>query len=242
MARIAGAIRSGSGQAVSAMRNAANQVRIAAVNGIQGAANASYGPAVGIGLNIARGIAAGIASGRSAAINAAASLASASLAAAKAKLKIHSPSREFYKVGNFTAEGLANGISQNSSKPETAASSMAGKVLSAASAAFDALDTDLQPTITPVLDMSDVEAGAANLSNLFTSPTLVPGRSIVSAQTIAAGMNRSVEAEATAQGTVAGSQVVFNQYNTSPKALDRLEIYRQTRNQISKVEGALKAL
>lgn len=242
MGRIAGAIRSGTGQAVSAMNSATAQIRNAAVSGINNAAAAAYGPALSIGANISRGIANGIASGRSAAISAASSMAGSALAAAKARLAIHSPSREFFKVGNFTAEGLANGISQNSSKPETAASSMAGKVMSAASAAFDALDTDLQPTITPVLDMSDVEAGAANLSSLFASPMLTPGRSIASAQTIAAGMSQSTTAEAPAKGTVAGSQVVFNQYNTSPKALDRLEIYRQTRNQISKVEGALKAL
>ena len=34
----------------------------------------------------------------------------------------------------------------------------------------------------------------------------------------------------TANGTVNTSNYTFNQYNTSPKALSRLEIYRQTKN------------
>lgn len=35
----------------------------------------------------------------------------------------------------------------------------------------------------------------------------------------------------------AGQSVVFNQYNTSPKALSRLEIYRQTQNQLNFARG-----
>ena len=33
--------------------------------------------------------------------------------------------------------------------------------------------------------------------------------------------------------------IVFNQYNNSPKALSRLEIYRQTRNQLQAIEGVI---
>lgn len=38
-------------------------------------------------------------------------------------------------------------------------------------------------------------------------------------------------------GSVGGATYTFNQYNSSPKALDRLEIYRQTRNQLELAKG-----
>ncbi|MCI8868159.1 MAG: hypothetical protein HFE61_08515 [Anaerotignum sp.] len=38
-------------------------------------------------------------------------------------------------------------------------------------------------------------------------------------------------------GRVAGNTTIFNQYNNSPKALSRLEIYRQTRNQLAFARG-----
>ena len=42
-------------------------------------------------------------------------------------------------------------------------------------------------------------------------------------------------------GTVMGGQVInnytYNQYNNSPKALSRLEIYRQTKNQLNFAKG-----
>ena len=39
-----------------------------------------------------------------------------------------------------------------------------------------------------------------------------------------------------------GTSLVFNQYNNSPKALSEAEIYRQTRNQIEQVKGAMYEL
>ena len=38
-------------------------------------------------------------------------------------------------------------------------------------------------------------------------------------------------------GGIGGTTYTFNQYNSSPKALDRLEIYRQTRNQLELAKG-----
>lgn len=42
-----------------------------------------------------------------------------------------------------------------------------------------------------------------------------------------------------AAGQVGGRSMVFNQYNTSPKALSRLEIYRLTKNQLNAAAGVM---
>ena len=57
----------------------------------------------------------------------------------------------------------------------------------------------------------------------------------------AAALKQALQSEGVIGGAgaaAAGSQsVVFNQYNTSPKALSRLEIYRQTQNQLNFARG-----
>lgn len=241
MYRIAGAISSGASSSISAMSNAISGIRNAAVGGLNNTAAVVYNPAYNIGMNIANGIANGISAGRSRAINAASSMASASLAAAKAALDIHSPSREFYKVGRFVDQGMENGIRQNASAPERAAKSMAQKVIDAADLALLDISDELSPTVTPVLDMSLVRSGASSLGDILGTPALSPSASIHAAQAIAAGL-RTTDDISTSPAGNREVKVEFNQYNNSPKALDRLEIYRQTRNQISQVEGALKAL
>lgn len=57
----------------------------------------------------------------------------------------------------------------------------------------------------------------------------------------AAAMKQALQTEGVIAGTAANtsSSVTFNQYNNSPKALSRLEIYRQTQNQLNFARGAI---
>ena len=85
-------------------------------------------------------------------------------------------------------------------------------------------DSEWKPVITPVLDMSGVEPGLRNLNAI-------------------AGYRAPQVTETNARmdtGDNADSQVTFNQYNYSPKALTRLEIYRQTKNQLSMMKGVAR--
>ena len=66
------------------------------------------------GINLSQGLASGIYAGSSAAISAAANVASRALAAAKARLAIHSPSRVFRdEVGKQMSLGMAEGIKKS---------------------------------------------------------------------------------------------------------------------------------
>ena len=90
---------------------------------------------------------------------------------------------------------------------------------------------DAEPTIRPVLDLSSVEHGATRLSSLL-------GQS--KAATIRIGMVPEEERGTdTADGSRAGNTYTFTQNNYSPKALSRLDIYRQTKNQFSALKGAV---
>ena len=79
---------------------------------------------------------------------------------------IASPSKVFYKIGNYLVQGFTNALDDGedsvySSVRKTFNSSI-GKVMDVLSD-----DLDLQPTIRPVLDTSDVAAGARAITGML---------------------------------------------------------------------------
>ena len=95
--------------------------------------------------------------------------------AAKKKLDENSPSKEFIKIGGYVAEGFAIGISDLSYKSTDAAEGMATSAMNttrtAMSKVLDAINTgmDAQPTIRPVVDLSDVQTGVNAINGLFNT-------------------------------------------------------------------------
>lgn len=154
-------------------------------------------------------------------------------------LKINSPSKVFYGLGNYTVLGFANGIEENARLVENSSETMANtaidNVRTTISKLTDAIDgsLDTQPTIRPVLDLSSVRSEASALSTMFSRNQ---------ALSISAGMKRDVSDETQSGRTTSGtgSSFQFVQNNYSPKALSRVEIYRQTKNQFSTFERMAK--
>ena len=93
---------------------------------------------------------------------------------------------------------------------------------------------DAQPTIRPVIDLSNVEAGTSRLSAILSR---------TQALTISSRMNegRYVDIQNGADPVKSGSTFTFTQNNYSPKSLSRVELYRQTNNQFSAFERMVKA-
>lgn len=86
---------------------------------------------------------------------------------------IHSPSRVFAEIGEYNMMGLAKGFVDNENLTETAAEKVGedtldafGKIMSQVSDMVDD-DMDLTPTITPVLDMSQIQNGSRSLDSYF---------------------------------------------------------------------------
>lgn len=88
-------------------------------------------------------------------------------------LRVESPSKEAYESGRFTGMGLANGIIDFASKVYNAGYDLGDHALSGLKATMSRLsaavstDIDSQPTIRPVLDLSDVRAGAGAIGSMF---------------------------------------------------------------------------
>ncbi len=172
-------------------------------------------------------------------------IAQSMVRAIKKKLKIKSPSRVFMEIGTFSAEGLVRGldemsgiVGQSAERTGTAAVDSLRKTLSGFSDLI-AHDVDIQPVITPVLDLSSIKKEAGAIGGVFDRNSLVVDSAYSKARYVAAGY-ASNQAIAEAQAELAaGNSVSYIQNNYSPKALSSAEIYRQTKNQLSTTKGAL---
>ena len=201
-------------------------------SGLSNLGNSVYGSAMQTGYWMAEGLRRGFANQRGALMEEARSTAAAMLAAANAELKVNSPSKKFKETGYWAAKGLEIGWTDTAVKAVDAVSRTAEEFDEAfrdiiSSIDMDEISDDVNPVITPVLDLSEAKAGADDLRSMFSN------ESFNGVQNAAAGIG----ARTTEQSSQNGSQktVVFNQYNNSPKALDEVEIYRQTKSSISRI-------
>ena len=166
----ASAITAGRGSVVSAASNVASA-------GLP-AAKAHYGGYYSAGVYLCAGLAGGIGAGASSAINAASNVAAQALAAAKARLGIHSPSREFYAVGDFAVQGLTNALNDGQKSAQSAGANVATSSLAGLQNSLNMISAlmssglDTSPTITPVIDDSQIRAGIRRVNTMMTNLTV----------------------------------------------------------------------
>ena len=200
-----------------------------------------------VGVNIIKGIESGVIAEAQNLAREAAAAALRALNATKAALGIHSPSTAFAEVGKYSILGFTNGLTKFSTLAEDAASDVGTSATSALQSSIskisDAIsgNLDLSPTITPVLDLSDLVANAGKIDSLINGTTGINVASTTNKATAIAKDTSDVSGS-TASSKVSGdTKFSFTQINQSPKALSRLEIYRQTKNQLSELKGLVGA-
>lgn len=166
----ASAITAGRGSVVSAASNVASA-------GLP-AARAHYNGYYSVGVYIVSGLAAGINANASSAINAAVNVAVSALNAAKKSIGVASPSKEFYKVGDFAVQGLTNALNDGQKSAQSAGSNVATASLAGLQNSLNMISAlmnsglDTSPTITPVIDDSQVRAGIQRVNTMMTNLTV----------------------------------------------------------------------
>ena len=193
------------------------------------------------GANIIEGVIGGVADESSKLTSKIQEVMTSALTVAKQTLGINSPSKEFAEIGMYSDIGLANGLTKFAYKVSASAKSVGKTAIDSLKSTITKLSTvvedgiDSQPTIRPVLDLSNVESGTSRLNALFSR---------TQAMSINTSMNRK-NSEESQNGdkdvSSGGNTYTFTQNNYSPKALSRLEIYRQTKNQFSAMKGLVKS-
>ena len=131
------------------------------------------------GKNVATSFADGISENTFKAKAKAKAMAEAALEAARKALAINSPSKVFRALGYSVPEGFAVGIDKFAWMATDSSIAMTDSAIDSVkngiSRIADAVNSDIdtQPTIRPVLDLSDVKSGANAIGGMFGSKSLI---------------------------------------------------------------------
>ena len=131
-----------------------------------------------VGKNFVQGFANGITNNIYLAIDAGSQVGKKALEAAKQSIDSHSPSKATYKLGTFFDQGFINGIksledkiySETYSVGDKARLGLGKAIRSVSNLISEGIDDEF--TIRPVLDLSDVQSGAAAINSMIGVPSI----------------------------------------------------------------------
>jgi tape measure domain-containing protein len=186
------------------------------------------------GVDAAQGLVNGLENRRSHVRRIMEDIAEEMLRAIKSKLKIKSPSEVFAEIGSLAMDGMAEGFRESDALKESV-DQAAQEALQAMKDAMIGIP-DMNPVITPVVDLSGVQRSIEEILALMNGTTLTASASFGQASAIASQQTSGGDAVVASGG---GTSVTFEQNNYSPEALSEVEIYRQTKNQLSQLKSAL---
>lgn len=191
--------------------------------------------------SIIDGLAEGISSGATKVVDAIVAMAKDAIAAAWTQFDSNSPSEEFIDLAETIPDGLVVGLKKYGYRAIEGMQDFGEKVLDSASIINSAfIGDEFSPTITPVIDMDALTKSISDTKNLLSGIPLnleptVGKAAAVNKALAEAEIKASPSSKEDQNGSKSG--ITFNQYNTSPEALNRLEIYRQTKNQLLQIQG-----
>lgn len=211
-----------------------------------------FGEAGGdLAVAIVEGVVNGLKAGAGRISDAAVDAAKAAWQAAKDFFKIGSPSRLMHDtVGIPITQGMAGGIKAGSGMVVkeigdlgTTTVGKMGEVMSGINDAF-ALDPNLNPTITPVLDLAALTQEANKMSSILATAPIMASVSYQAAADISAMTQASADANNGSDGTdgTEGGKgdVSLTLELHSPKPIDSVESYRAGKTLISLAKEALQ--
>lgn len=232
----------------SSAKSAATSVGKSVYNGINSYVSTSKGKS--LGTQMINGLVKGLNAGKSSAVNAAVRVAVAAYEAACEALDINSPSKKFEAIGRFADLGLAQGFRMYSHTVEDEAAAVGSRSLSTMQQALLEVskyvdgDMELNPVVTPVLNLDNLNSGLAMMNGMFGSRAIdfsgIQGRTSAISSTMNA--RDSVNGQSSKELQNGAKSFSFVQNNYSPKALSQVDIYRQTKNQFSAMKGALEGI
>jgi tape measure domain-containing protein len=197
-----------------------------------------------LGVSIVKGLTQGIFNSRNELINGIRDLALSALAEFKNILGIHSPSTAFYNVVPDIVGGLVLGVKHFGGRAiqssDDLASGMVSSFNSVSSRISEAINSEINfdPSIRPVVDLSSISSGADEMQRILTSKPLNLEVAATQSASISSGINTmNADIGTTPTAPTSNKEIQFIQNNYSPKELSRIEIYRQTKNQLLQVKG-----
>lgn len=209
-----------------------------------------YGQFQNAGSYLAAGVANGISANSASASMAAKKMAGNAAKASAKRLDEHSPSRVGYKIGDYFGIGFTNGITDNirnagissDALAESATTGLSNAISKIAALIDSGIDTN--PTIRPVLDLTEIQNGSAAIADLMSTLSGRPVEGTVSiAAKTASSMNRPAFAPEQHTETPNGKQTSENTTNnfyitgTDPRAIAD-EVDRKLQRRVERRKAA----
>ena len=209
------------------------------VSGIINELNSLPESATAIGVNIVKGLALGFSEETENSLSQIGQSSESIIEFIKAVFDIHSPSRRFRdEIGANLAKGLCSGFTDEMAglsgkmtdavpidfEVEEADDSALGTVWDMLAELYDMVQNGLviQPVIRPILDLSGMNTEAETID------TMMSGEQAMSVGSSFDEAKSTPEEGGSETSEGNSSSLTFNQYNMSPKALSRRDIYRAT--------------
>ena len=218
-------------------------------------ANAAYNAILAVvpmfklsGQNAGQGFVNGLSEYVGRAAEEASKMAQSAVDAVNAALDAHSPSRKTFQSGVWGGQGLALGFKSMGSVVSNAASNVSDGAVKAITESMERAnriiqDADgVQPVIRPVLDMTDVQSKAGMINSMLSRRYSISGTygMVTGAGSMISNRQNGIkDSNVSDESKEVIKSFNFTQNNYSPKALSRVDIYRQTRNQFSAAKEAV---
>jgi hypothetical protein len=138
------------------------------------------------------------------------------------------------RLTEFIPAGIVKSLDADATA-ESSASNLAGRITDTVAKSFaviPAFDTigDINPVISPVLDLTQVQRDAAAMNGIFGQNGITAGVSYGQASALSLATTASMNSATNAAPMV--KEVKFEQIINSPTTLSNADIYRQTKSQI----------
>ena len=166
------------------------------------------------------------------------------------RLDEHSPSKVGYKIGDYFGIGFTNGITDNIRNAGISSDALAESAKTGLSNAVSKIASlidsgmDMNPTIRPVLDLTEIQNGSAAMADLMSTLSGRPMEGTVSiAAKTASSMNRPAFAPEQQTETPNGKQTSENTINnfyitgTDPRAIAD-EVDRKLQRRVERKKAA----
>lgn len=175
------------------------------------------------------------------------SIVTSPIGIAKGILGANSPSTVMMAIGADVAKGFALGM-DNDTSVLTSATNFGARIETSLQKSLSQIPTmlddmnEFNPTITPVLDLTNVVRDASQLSNILGTGSIMAAQASYNQAVDLSIATRSPDAQVLDVTATQPREIKFEQNNYSPEALSAAEIYRQTHNQIAMAKEELAVL
>lgn len=186
------------------------------------------------GQQIVTGLTEGVEENKAAFLGAITQMALEAVEAVEETLDINSPSKVFRELGNFTSLGFVKGITDYAAQSYDAGCTVGESAKDGLSEAMQTVsdymngDMEIQPTIRPVLDLTNVMQNAGTLNSMFDPSRILALAGETSLAFSAAAGNSQMQVTVDNDGVVQELRSLRSEMAEMTERMERMRIYLDT--------------